>query len=116
MGQFTQGDIQIELQTVEDADYVYNQLENIKELVEVRTGKPAHIDLHDTEVDGTVYSCNVYSNRIPNGEFHIEQVIEQVKVMVKEGKIYPPHSFEGELLIQYQGWSLNENEFIEDGK
>jgi len=114
MGQCTQGDIQIELQTVEDADYVYDQLENIEELTEVRTKASAYIDLHDTQVDGTVYSCNVYSDRLQNGEFHIEQVIEQLKVMVKEGKIKPPYSLTGELLVQHQGWSLAESDFGED--
>jgi len=114
MGQFTQGDIQIKLQTVEDAEYVYAQLENIKELTEARIKKSAHIELHDTEIDDTIYRCNVYAHRIPNGEFHMEQVIEELKVMVKEGKIAPPYSLTGELLIQYQGWSLEEDDFGED--
>jgi len=114
MGICTNGDIQIELQTVEDADYVFSQLENIKELTEARTKAHAHIALCDSQVDGTVYSCNVYADRIPNGVFHIEQVIEQVKVMVKEGKIKPPYSLNGELLTQYQGWGLDENDFGED--
>ena len=50
MGVCTNGDIQIELQTVEDADYVYSQLEKIKELVEKRTKTSAYFDLQDNHI------------------------------------------------------------------
>ena len=114
MGQCTHGDIQIELQTIEDAEYVYAQLENIKDLVEARTKEPAHIDLHDTQVDGVVYMCNVYADRLANGDFHMEQVLEQVRVMVAEKHILPPVDFQAELLTQYAAWSYSQDEFIDD--
>lgn len=111
MGQCTHGDIKIEFQTVEDADYVFNQLKKITELTFERIKTFAYFDLQNSYVDGTIFKCNIYSNRIPNGEFQIEQVIEQIKIMVLEDKIKPPHSFISELLIQHQGWSLDENDF-----
>ena len=115
MGICTSGDIQIELQTVEDADYVYDQIKNIEELTKSRLGvEMAHFGLADNHVDGTIFSCNVYSDRTPNGEFQIDQVIEQIKVMVKEKKILPPYTLIGELLTQHMGWYMDENEWMDE--
>jgi len=114
MGVCTQGDIQIELQSIEDADYVYAQLENIEALTVARTGEPAYFGLEDNHVHDEMFYCNVYSNRVQNGEFQIEQVILQLKVMIEEGKIKPPTSFEAELNIQHNAWSLDESNFIDE--
>ena len=114
MGVCTNGDIQIELQTIEDAEFVYDQMLKIEELTVARLGTPAAFNLQDNHLDGTTFDCNVYADRIPNGEFQIEQVIEQVKVWVKEKKIFPPYSFTGELLVQQAGWSMGENEWIDE--
>ena len=111
MGVCTNGDIQIELQTVEDADYVYDQLLKIEELTKARIGTPASFNLQDNHVDGTFFNCNVYADRIPNGEFQMEQVIKQLQVMVKDGKIHPPYNFTGELMVQQASWYMDENEF-----
>lgn len=112
MGVCTNGDIQIELQTVEDADYVYDQIDKIVELTKARMKLGvADFNLQDNHVDGTIFRCNVYSDRIQNGEFQVEQVLEQVKVMVKKNHILPPYNFTGELLVQQAAWYMDENEF-----
>jgi len=113
MGVCTQGDIQIVLQTVEDADYVYDQLEKIAELTEERLKTPCHFNLEDNHVDGKVFYCNVYSDRIQNGEFQIKQVIEQLKIMVKKNHIRPPESLIAELLVQEYAWSMEDDDFKE---
>ena len=46
-------------------------------------------DIQDAHVDGNTFYCNVYSNRVQNGDFQIDQVVEQLKVWVKEEKIQP---------------------------
>ena len=116
MGVCTSGDIQIELQTIEDAEFVYAKMEKIEDLTMTRLDtKVASFNLHDNHLDGTTFDCNVYADRIPNGEFQIEQVIEQIKVWVKEKKIFPPYSFTGELLVQQAGWSMGENEWEDEG-
>ena len=111
MGQCAQGDIQIELQTIEDADYVYSQIEKIVELTEARIEGPAYFDLQDNHVEDSSFNCNVYSSRTQNGEFQINQVVEQLKIMVTEGKIKPPISFQGELTVQYESWYLDQDNF-----
>jgi hypothetical protein len=114
MGVCTQGDIQIELQSIKDADYVYSQIEKIEELTVARTGESAHFGLDDNHVQDETFNCNVYADRAQNGEFQIEQVIAQLRIMVAEGKIEPPVSFEGELQTQYAAWSLDEDDFEEN--
>lgn len=111
MGVCTNGDIQIELQTVEDADYVYDQISKIEELTVARVGGPAHFNLQDNHVDGTVFNCNVYADRTPNGEFQIQQVLEQIQIMVKAKNILPPYSFQAELLVQHESWYMDEEDF-----
>lgn len=112
MGQATSGDIRIELQSEEDADYVYTQIEQIQTIVEKSSGAPAHFNLQDSCVEGFTFRCNVYSNRTPNGEFQVEQVIALLKLMVKEGKILPPLELQAELLVQYHGWYVDDVEFL----
>jgi len=114
MGVCTNGDIQIMFQTEEDADLVYKQLQKIEELTSERIKEPAHFNLQEIHVDGDMLNCNVYADRTPNGEFQVEQVVELLRILVQEAKIQPPHSFEAELLIQHQGWSLDEENFGED--
>ena len=114
MGVCTNGDIQISLQSEKDAEYVFDQLEEITRLVTERIGQPAHFDLQDIHTEGTIFYCNVFSNRTPNGEFQVKEVINQVKLMVKQGQIKPPVALQAELLVQHEGWYIDEDEFKEE--
>ena len=114
MGICTNGDIIVELQNNEDANFVCDQMKNIAETVQKRmkyTTLPC-FDIQDAHVDEDTFYCNVYSNRVQNGDFQIDQIVEQLKVWVKEKKILPPYEMNAELLVQHQGWSLEEDDFI----
>ena len=112
MGRNASGDIQITLQNEKDADYVYDQIEKIEELTLARTDfKTADFNLHDNCVENNTFYCNVYSSRAQNADFQVKQVLEQVKIMVKERKILPPYGFNGEILTQYSAWSMDDEEF-----
>jgi hypothetical protein len=84
MGVCTSGDISIYLKSVEDANHVFEQISKIKEITEARLGTLCHFDLQDNHVEDAVFNCNVYSSRVQNGEFQVEQVIELINIMVKK--------------------------------
>jgi hypothetical protein len=111
MGVFTSGDISISCKNEKDAIFIFEQLENITKLVEARLKIPAYFDLQDNHVEECMFYCNVHSPRTQNGEFQMDQIIEQIKIMVKEGKIEPPEEFQGELMVQYESWHMSEDEF-----
>jgi hypothetical protein len=115
MGTCTNGDIRIELQNDEDADFVCDQMKKIAELTEKRLKQEhvPHFNLFDLQVECDTFSCNVQSDRTQNGEFQVEQVIAQIKVWVKEGKIKPPYELQAELMVQHAGWFIDENEFVD---
>lgn len=112
MGLSTEGYIEIELQSTEDADLVNTQIGKIKELVEARTKLPAYFCLYSKYVSDTTFNCKVSSNRVQNGEFQIDQVVEEVKRMVKNKEILAPVEFTAELTTQYASWHIEKDEFL----
>lgn len=114
MGQSTHGDIRIELQNDEDADFVCDQLKDIAVITQKRMNDDTlpWFNLYDMQVEINTFSCNVQSDRTQNGTYQVNQIIEQLKRWVKEGKIKPPWEFHAELLVQHEGWFLSEDEFL----
>lgn len=111
MGVCTSGDFQLYLQNEEDADYMIDQIENIALNVQ-KEGKPLpYFSMPGPRLDGNTIYCDVYSDRVQNGRFQIESLIELIKLKVKEGKIKPPLDFQAELLVQDTGWNLDEEDF-----
>lgn len=113
MGVCTNGYIQIVLNSVEDANKVFDAIENIEKWTVEKTKNSAFFNLLDNHVEDDIFHCNVYSNRVQNGEFQIEMVLERVKAMVVNGEIQPPDEFQGELNVQHCAWHLDEDNFNE---
>jgi len=111
MGQSTSGDFQIDCQSEKDAQKICNKLNNIKALTEERTNFPAHFEFDNLYVEDTYIHCNVSSDRVQNGEFQIEEVIKLVKLMVENKEVEPPNEMRAELLVQHEGWFLDESDF-----
>jgi hypothetical protein len=111
MGKYTSGYINIYCESEEDANNVFKEIANIVSLTEKRTGSPCHFNLFDNEVDGDLFRCNVSSSRVINGEFQVNQVIKQLKLMISEKRICPPIEFNAELTVSHESWSLSDEDF-----
>lgn len=111
MGRSVSGDITIVFKSERDARYALDTLNKIEAIVKERLKQNADFNIYDLSVNNELFYCKVSSGRAVNGEFQINQIIEQLKIMVNNKEIEAPDSFEAELLTNYESWDLEEEEF-----
>ena len=112
MGVCTNGDVTITFQNEADADRAFDNIKDIQKITEEKYGYTCHFNIQDSYVEDNTFYCNVYSDRVPNGEFQIDEIVKLMRHLVKEKAILPPLEFQGELVTQYGSWYLDEDEFL----
>ena len=119
MGIFANGDVQIYLDSAEDADKVHEILssekvkdEFIKYLGDEGNGE---YTFHSFEDKGSeVVTFEVCSDRVQNAEWQVDNLIKLLKHLVKAKVIEAIDDFQAELLTQHSSWSMSAEEFFED--
>jgi hypothetical protein len=116
MGVFVKGSVQIYLNSKKDAEKVHKMINEIEEIVKERTQQPAYFELYDIKLSEDFVEFGVTSPRSQNGEWQVNQVIEQLKLMTKEGIISGVAEFTADLMQEYESWYMDSEEFEEGGQ
>ena len=120
MSTFASGDVQIYLESEEDAKKLREALskDNISEefervLGEKGKGSYTFYDFDEDEESESV-EFKVCSDRVQNAEWQVDNLGKYLKKLVKDKEIETVLDFKAELMTQYAGWSMEESEFHED--
>jgi len=119
MGTFASGDVQIYLDSKEDAKKLRDALkENPEEELERVLGEEGRggYSFYDFDEDEESESVEfkVCSDRLQNAEWQVDNLAKYLKKLVKDEEIETVIEFQAELLTQYAGWHMDEGEFHED--
>ena len=115
MGNYGEAYVTVEVDSPEDAKTVNAMLDNIEELTRARTEcEECHfrIDDRDTEEDDEEMYFVVKAPRRPNLYWQVEQIIAELKILVKEKKIAKVIRFDASVMISDDGFCLEEDDFL----
>ena len=79
MGQFTQVEIIIECHTDEDAKELKASLDKAEEQVQEMHDETVGLSIGEVSVDNTTVRVDLHSERYPNAEWQVEQILELCK-------------------------------------
>ncbi len=114
MGTFGAGTATIYLESKKDAKKVSKMIDNIEERTKKRLGvEIAYFEFYDKKVADTTVEVKNSSSRIQNCEWQIDQLILELKEMVKNKEISAVTEFTADVMMESQSWYMQNDEFNE---
>ena len=114
MGVFGTGIATIYLESKQDAQKVSKMIDNIEERTKKRLDvEIAHFECYDKEVTNTTVEVKNSSDRIQNCEWQIDQLVLELKEMIKNKEISAVTEFTANVMMESQSWYIQEGEFEE---
>jgi len=83
MGQFTEGEIIIEANSEESAKAIAEQINNLDEYIRTKTDEPFSTSVTDVDSDDSTVYVKLCSDRFPNAEWQMQQILEMCKDLFK---------------------------------
>lgn len=114
MGTFGESSISIELATEKDAEAVCEMIHNIKERIEKRITEGFYFEALDLNQQGCSVWLTCSSSRYQNADWQCQQVIEELKLMVRNKEITEVAEFSSSLMIASDGYYMEADEFDPD--
>jgi len=119
MGQFAQGSVNIYFNNVEDANKVHELLDsenvegNFKKVLGDEKGS-GYYELYDFESGDKELYFQLSSPRVQNAEWQMEQVVALLKKLVQDKVISGVGEFNGNIMVQGEGYFFEGHEFEEE--
>lgn len=111
MGTFGQASINIELASEKDAEAVAEMIKNIQDRIAKRITDSFNFEAHDLGQSGSSVWLDCSSSRYQNTDWQVLQVIEELKLMVKNKEITEVAEFSSSLMIASDGYYMEADEF-----
>jgi len=112
MGTFGNGSATICLKTKNDAKKVSKMIDKIEERTKKRLGiEVAHFEFYSKKVTDQVVEVSNSSSRIQNCEWQIDQLILELKEMVRNKEILGVEEFTADVMMESQSWYMQDDEF-----
>ena len=83
MGQFTEGEIIIEANSKESAEAIAEQIQKLDEYISIKNDQPFSTSVTDIDADDTTVYVKLCSERFPNAEWQMQQILEMCKDLFK---------------------------------
>jgi hypothetical protein len=113
MGQFGNGSASIYLNSKKDAKKVSKMIDEIAERTKKRIGDEGYFEFYDKEVGDKEVHVKNSSGRVQNCEWQIDQLVLELKEMVKNKEISGVSEFTADVMVESQGWYMQDEEFEE---
>lgn len=89
-------------------------IDSIEQRTKKRLGvEIAHFEFYDKEVTDTTVEVKNSSDRIQNCEWQIDQLVLELKEMVKNKEISGVSEFTADVMMESNSWYMQEDEFEE---
>lgn len=111
MGTFGTASVNIELATEKDAEAVAEMIQNIKDRIAKRITESFHFAVDRLDQQGTSVWLEINSSRYQNTDWQVLQIIEELKLMVKDKEIVEVAEFSSDLMIASDGYYMESDEF-----
>jgi hypothetical protein len=83
MGQFTEGEIIIEANSKESAEAIAEQIQKLDEYISIKNDQPFSTSVTDIDADDSTVYVKLCSERFPNAEWQMQQILEMCKDLFK---------------------------------
>jgi predicted peroxiredoxin len=114
MGVFGTGTATIYLTCKGDAKKVSKMIDKIEERTKKRLDiEVAHFEFYNKKVIDQVVEVSNSSGRVQNCEWQIDQLILELKEMVKNKEILGVAEFTADVMIESNSWYMQDEEFEE---